>query len=63
MSVDTKTIIIEEGAGGMRLDKYLALRLPDEKRIADILRRADQALYQAKEMGRNCTVDASPVSI
>jgi diguanylate cyclase (GGDEF)-like protein len=37
----------------------VALRLPHEKRIADILRRADQALYQAKEMGRNRTVDAA----
>lgn len=37
----------------------VALRLPDEKRVADILRRADRALYRAKEMGRDRTVDAA----
>jgi diguanylate cyclase len=36
----------------------VARRTPDETRIADILRRADGALYQAKARGRACTVDA-----
>jgi diguanylate cyclase (GGDEF)-like protein len=36
----------------------VALRAPYEERIADMLRRADQALYRAKAMGRGCTADA-----
>lgn len=37
----------------------VARRAPEETRMADILRRADSALYQAKAMGRACTVDAA----
>lgn len=37
----------------------VARRAPGETRMADILRRADGALYQAKAMGRACTVDAA----
>ncbi|MBD8529697.1 MULTISPECIES: GGDEF domain-containing protein [unclassified Massilia] len=45
---------------GHRLDYSagVALRGLGEARIADILRRADQALYRAKALGRGCTVDA-----
>lgn len=39
----------------------VARRAPDETRMADILRRADQALYQAKARGRACIVDAAVV--
>ena len=38
----------------------VALREPHEKRMADILRRADRTLYRAKEMGRACTLEADP---
>lgn len=38
----------------------VALRAPNERRMADILRRADRALYRAKAMGRACTLDAQP---
>jgi diguanylate cyclase (GGDEF)-like protein len=37
----------------------VALRAPHEERIADILSRADRALYRAKAMGRARTVDAA----
>lgn len=37
----------------------VALRAPGEERIADLLSRADLALYQAKAMGRDRTVDAA----
>jgi diguanylate cyclase (GGDEF)-like protein len=37
----------------------VALRAPYEERIADVLCRADRALYRAKAMGRGCTVDAA----
>lgn len=39
----------------------MALRAPHETRMAELLRRADRALYQAKETGRARTVDAGPV--
>jgi diguanylate cyclase (GGDEF)-like protein len=41
----------------------MVLRVAHEVRIADILRRADRALYRAKEMGRACTVDAAAVPV
>ena len=37
----------------------VALRAPGDERIADLLSRADRALYQAKAMGRDRTVDAA----
>lgn len=37
----------------------VARREPHETRMADILRRADSALYRAKARGRACTVDAA----
>lgn len=40
----------------------MALRAPDEVRMAGILRRADAALYRAKAMGRARTIDAGRVA-
>lgn len=43
----------------------MALRAPDEVRMAGLLRRADAALYRAKAMGRARTIDAgrAPVEL
>lgn len=39
----------------------MALRAPDEVRMAGLLRRADAALYRAKALGRARTIDAGRV--
>ena len=47
------------GGRGNDYSGGMARRAPGETRMAEILRRADGASYQAKAMGRARTVDAA----
>ena len=54
IDVDGRTVHLTVSVGVYNLDAY-RLENPD-----DALRRADEALYSAKEEGRNCVRQANP---